>query len=295
MYNPGQPRIPKRHHGGGRWTRGGYRPLSELGELPPPEPDADEPPQAPWGDESPADRYLPSDTDRMRPERGPRYAFHGPLRQLFSEAARRAGQTLAAGLALFEAWSSRNDSRRQAIATFRAREFVADENGLIILDDVRSLDRETVNNKLCKSLKNVEDLLEETLKKNPPKPGETNQEYGKRIHKEIENKIEGKNGKKDRKYNRMNAEVSLAVGQPDAVYGTAGSIRVDIIEYLPNGEVCVYDFKTGKTVLSGRRMQEIAETIFDAHRKEPKGPSKIWRITVTQVKRGQGKSPTDVQ
>ena len=31
MYDPNQPRIPEGHHGGGRWTRGGYGYLSEYG------------------------------------------------------------------------------------------------------------------------------------------------------------------------------------------------------------------------------------------------------------------------
>ena len=35
MFDPNQPRIPKHHHGGGRWTRGGYGMLSDLGMLHP--------------------------------------------------------------------------------------------------------------------------------------------------------------------------------------------------------------------------------------------------------------------
>jgi hypothetical protein len=33
LYNPNQPRIPKHHSGGGRWTRDGYGFLSDLAEL----------------------------------------------------------------------------------------------------------------------------------------------------------------------------------------------------------------------------------------------------------------------
>ena len=33
MYDPNQPRIPEGHHGGGRWTRGGYGYLSDVGKL----------------------------------------------------------------------------------------------------------------------------------------------------------------------------------------------------------------------------------------------------------------------
>ena len=41
MFDPNQPRIPKHHHGGGRWTRGGYGMLSDVGMLRPRDDDED--------------------------------------------------------------------------------------------------------------------------------------------------------------------------------------------------------------------------------------------------------------
>jgi len=78
MYDPNQPRIPEGHHGGGRWTRGGYGYLSDVGKLPPPASPTDGAPRAPdaW-DGQPDDLYLLSDLDRLRPVRGDQYALAG--------------------------------------------------------------------------------------------------------------------------------------------------------------------------------------------------------------------------
>jgi hypothetical protein len=84
----------------------------------------------------------------------------------------------------------------------------------------------------------------------------------------------------------MRAEVSFAVDKPDATYGTAGSVRVDVIEDLGNGTACIYDYKLGKAVLWPGRMFDIAETIFESQRtKEKKDPRKIRRIIVTEIRR----------
>ena len=79
MYDPNQPRIPEGHHGGGRWTRGGYGFLSDVGKLPPPSQHAGDGPPAPdaW-DREPEDLYLLSDLDRLPFKRSnPQYAFAG--------------------------------------------------------------------------------------------------------------------------------------------------------------------------------------------------------------------------
>ena len=71
MYDPHQPRIPEGHHGGGRWTRGGYGYLSDVGKLPLPLQQAEGAPRAPdaW-DGQPDDLYLLSDLDRGSRVRG---------------------------------------------------------------------------------------------------------------------------------------------------------------------------------------------------------------------------------
>ena len=166
MYDPNQPRIPEGHHGGGRWTRGGYGYLSDIGKLPPPSQDGDEPPRAPdeW-DREPDDLYLLSDLDRLRPVRGDQYALAGrfkpPTRTSLQDLLTQAGAALASAVAAFEAWSRRDNRDQQTVATFRARVFSSDERGLIILPEgVQTLDRQTVIDKHCPRLKLIEQLLD---------------------------------------------------------------------------------------------------------------------------------------
>ena len=44
-------------------------------------------------------------------------------------------------------------------------------------------------------------------------------------------------------------------------YGLAGSLRLDFLEDVGNGVVCVYDVKTGKSGLTPARMREIGQSV----------------------------------
>ena len=127
MYDPNQPRIPEGHHGGGRWTRGGYGYLSDVGALPPPSLRDDETPRAPDGwDRQPDDLYLPSDLDRMRPARGDQYARGGrvstasqPISGLGGPNWRGVGRWRGGVRGLV---APRDGPGRQTVIEFRARE-----------------------------------------------------------------------------------------------------------------------------------------------------------------------------
>jgi hypothetical protein len=56
------------------------------------------------------------------------------------------------------------------------------------------------------------------------------------------------------------AEVSVIKSEA-AGYGKRNSVRVDVFENVGDGTVCVYDIKTGKSILTGPRMQEIANNV----------------------------------
>jgi len=47
----------------------------------------------------------------------------------------------------------------------------------------------------------------------------------------------------------------------DAGYGTRGSVRIEVLENVGNGIVCVYDIKTGRAGLSAARSAEIASEV----------------------------------
>ena len=185
-------------------------------------------------------------------------------------------------LTAFAGLSALNSPERQAVIVFRSREFATNDEGLIILEQVSDLDRETVaTERYCPNLKKIENLMDEVLKNTPPKPGETNSEYGTRIHKELELAIRNR-----KEFRGMRAEVSFAVDKPDAKYGTAGSIRVDVIEDFGNGTACIYDYKLGKAILRPGRMLDIAKKTFELQRAISKDdPRKIRRIIMTEVRR----------
>lgn len=58
-------------------------------------------------------------------------------------------------------------------------------------------------------------------------------------------------------------------------YGTKGGVRVDVIEYLPDGTITVYDLKTGSATLTQSRITQIKNVL------RPKDPSSV---TVIQIK-----------
>lgn len=57
------------------------------------------------------------------------------------------------------------------------------------------------------------------------------------------------------------AEKSLLKSKEEARYGQRGSIRIDLLERVGNGVVCVYDIKTGNAKLTTLRVAEIARNV----------------------------------
>ncbi|MBI3435544.1 MAG: hypothetical protein HY056_10775 [Proteobacteria bacterium] len=51
----------------------------------------------------------------------------------------------------------------------------------------------------------------------------------------------------------------------DENYGTKNSIRIDVLENVGDGTVCLYDIKTGQRGLSLPRTTEIATNAFKAY------------------------------
>lgn len=50
-------------------------------------------------------------------------------------------------------------------------------------------------------------------------------------------------------------------GEDGVRYGLTGSLRLDVLEKVGNGVICVYDLKTGKSGLSPARMLEIGQSV----------------------------------
>jgi predicted ATPase len=70
-------------------------------------------------------------------------------------------------------------------------------------------------------------------------------------------------------------------GPNEVDYGTPGSLRIDVLEDLKSGTICVYDIKTGNSRYSGlspRRRADIRDAIFRAFRKGAQ------RVILTEVR-----------
>ncbi len=78
--------------------------------------------------------------------------------------------------------------------------------------------------------------------------------YGTAVHENLKEQIRGLGDP------NFLAETSY-IKSRDAGYGERGSVRIDVLENVENGTVCVYDIKTGKSGLSVARSAEIASEV----------------------------------
>jgi hypothetical protein len=228
-YDPNQPRVPAGNSDGGQWT-GGDAAASELN-----------------GSEHPQLAQFSPDRPPVRtPARPPiRPPVWGPLGAL---------------LALFAALSARNTPEQRAVLEFNAREFLPNADGEFDRGKVGVLNRNQVNEN-CPRLGEVQsrtnhatDIVDRSA------PNMSAQQRGTAIHTHLKYQIENLRNPNFR------AEVSLLKGlADDARYGAKGSIRIDVLENVGNGTVCVYDIKTGQSGLSPARMAEIAKTVLTAY------------------------------
>jgi hypothetical protein len=287
MYDPTQPRIPKHHHGGGRWTRGAYGMLSDVGMPRPPQQE---------GKAQPTLADLPHYSwlrDPLQRER-PRYDFNAGGGQLptFDPAAAaatavtgwgalnwfRGGITEeeARGWEEYERLSEQNSANRRAVIKFkvRGREYRQGRDGFLEYDGVEVLTGDQVK-KVCTKLDTVEELIKEAAKKAGKRDKYQNEAaYGREVHFNLKTLI-GENPQYGLKTERS---FIISGDENEGVpYGTKDSRRTDAEEPVDPETLCLHDLKTGKKGLRRKYMREIAE---GALRKYPK----VRRIVVTEVK-----------
>lgn len=194
------------------------------------------------------------------------------LDRLMQGLQRPAQRALEAALALFTALSARNTPDRRAIIEFNAREFRTDAHGELNRAEVDQFNRDQVKD-ACPRLGEVQsrtDHADEVVRRGGGIMSP--QQFGTFVHTHLKQQI-------DRLGNpAFRAEVSRLKGQAaDVEYGAKGSIRIDVLEYVGGGTVCVYDIKTGESGLSPKRMAEIAKSVFKAY-------PNTQRIIVTEVR-----------
>ena len=128
------------------------------------------------------------------------------------------------------------------------------------------------------ALKNADEVIQRTR---------NTQNILQRFADEVNQAISGKGSVVGTKKHSLFKQKVDALGNPNLAtektflngkevrYGTKGGVRVDVIEYNPNGTVTVYDLKTGNATLTQSRITQIQNAV------NPTNPSSV---TVIQIK-----------
>jgi hypothetical protein len=295
-YDPNQPRVPKGHPTGGQWTDGAHGQGTTSQE--------DDSTEGDYGQDTILQEGGGADGDdaqdslvretRLRPRPA------SPIRPPVSQTVR----DLERALSLYAALSTFNDRDKQAIIEFTAREYQRSEPGSLTLVEARLLSRSEVE-KMCAKLPTVQDLTDKgAAKVERDNPGLSPTDYGTAVHTYVAHEINQPPTKKSISpplNPNFRAEMSALkigealtqkrieyLGRDEGVpFGALGTVRIDVYENRGNGTVCIYDIKTGESVLRPGRMRELAHSILTPERiaeiKEKIGVPVI-RIIVTEVR-----------
>ena len=240
-YDSNQPRVPAGHPDGGQWT--------ETGRS------ADDTSSRSNDELVQLARFSPNRPSLIRP-----------------------GHPIVTLLSLFAALSARNSPDRRAVFEFNAKEFLRDPQGERGQANVMVLDREDVEN-VCRKLEDVQrrtDRIADAVARENIRTGlaMSRSQIGSAVHVRLKKEIDSLGNPNYR------AEVSYWKAEEDRRYGRKDSIRIDVLENVGDGLVCVYDVKTGLSTRSGlspRRMKEIAEHVLKAY-------PHVQRIVITEVR-----------
>ncbi|MEP7454688.1 hypothetical protein [Phyllobacterium sp. SB3] len=108
-------------------------------------------------------------------------------------------------------------------------------------------------------------------------------DYGTRVHKILKNNIlHNYYGRliPERSFLKYAQEIAEQSYSKNGVrYGLPGSLRLDVLEKVKSGVICVYDLKTGKSGLTPARMLEIGQSVR-------KNFSNVYRIFVIPIQPG---------
>jgi hypothetical protein len=193
-YDPHQPRVPAGHSDGGQWTDGGFgtdpriqRTLLGRGLLP-----ARGPPATPLQQE--AFRRVPWRTSPRLPTPAPAPpATPSPNPDPSASPPPPSERPLLDDAFGLFTWLSRhNDNDRQAIISFRAREYLfgKGEPGKFYLEGVNVLNREEVK-EVCKKLKLVQQTMDDASKEvRTDKPNLAPSVHGTKVHTKLAEMIE---------------------------------------------------------------------------------------------------------
>lgn len=165
---------------------------------------------------------------------------------------------IVGGAILFNWQSPFNGSDgQQAVMGFNAQEFRPSAPGALNLGfSGRVAEEEAVT--ACKYLPEMQVRLDDVVARaGAVRDYPSAATYGSYVHKQLKDQID------QARYPDLYAERSFLkelneLQQERVRYGAARSIRIDAIEYRPDGTVCIYDFKTGSAGVGPSRAYVLA-------------------------------------
>jgi hypothetical protein len=162
---------------------------------------------------------------------------------------------ITAGIVLYNWMSARNDDSGAAVLAFKANEYGPGEEPKLDVAWVGRVTRDQVD-AACPRHGEVQDRTDAAAIQ-AQREGNyvTAQQYGNEVHKLLEYDI---NRLLDKD---LRAEVAVSKSELTET-GRVKHIRVDVLENVGNGTVCVYDIKTGDRGLSQPRSMEIAREVY---------------------------------
>jgi hypothetical protein len=157
------------------------------------------------------------------------------------------------GLKLYDWLSTLNGPDQQAVISFGARGYVP--NPILNLEYVGPLSIDAVR-AACPRFDEVQARTDAAVDAVRSTGADLTQAaFGTAVHLDLKHQIDSLDDPS------FWAEVSVLKTLSET-YGRQDSIRVDVLEDIGNGTVCVYDIKTGTRGLSFARATEIAEKVF---------------------------------
>jgi hypothetical protein len=158
-----------------------------------------------------------------------------------------AAPALIIGGAILYGWQSpfNGSDGQQAVMGFEARKYTPSAPGAFDLSLSARVSQDEAT-AACKYLPKMQEWLDDEVRKAGPMGAYSSETaYGTQVHKRLEERI--KSGPFRDLYAERSFLKEAAEGQlSGADRGQSGAVRIDALEYRPDGTVCVYDFKTGR-------------------------------------------------
>ena len=184
-------------------------------------------------------------------------AFVQPARSPLRQAAETVVErTLEAAATLYAVLSEQNNRNSQTLFVGPASEYKPSEGADAVPIWVGKVDQSDLD-VACPRNGEVQTLADETAARVRKSGGcVSEQDFGNKVDLLIAREVNSRNDSNfiaEKSYNYS--------GRPYIPYGTAGSIRVDVLERSAPSTVCIYDHKVGKSGLGPRRAVEIVSMV----------------------------------